>query len=308
MRLTAFPSRWLSAGLLLLGAWGQAQPLAAREPVNIAVNVAPALWQVKDADTTIYLFGTVHVLKPGIDWFKGGVKQAFDASDELVLEIIEPENPGEMAQMMAGKAMATDRVALSTRLAPDAAQKYRAAMVAAGVPWQSFEAFNPWMAGMILSVAPLQKLGYQSDIGAEKILRAAAEKAGKKVGALETVEQQLNFFADLPMAQQVQFLNATVEGMDGMEGEFAALLNHWQTGQPEKLADEMNDSLKTTPELAQVLLINRNANWAKWIKARLDQPGTVFVAVGAGHLAGKGSVQDQLKTLGIASARVKQGE
>jgi uncharacterized protein YbaP (TraB family) len=213
-----------------------------------------------------------------------------------------------MAQMMAGKAMATDRVALSTRLAPDAAQKYRAAMVAAGVPWQSFEAFNPWMAGMILSVAPLQKLGYQSDIGAEKILRAAAEKAGKKVDALETVEQQLNFFADLPMAQQVQFLNATVEGMDGMEGEFAALLNHWQTGQPEKLADEMNDSLKATPELAQVLLINRNANWAKWIKARLDQPGTVFVAVGAGHLAGKGSVQDQLKTLGIASARVKQGE
>jgi uncharacterized protein YbaP (TraB family) len=236
------------------------------------------------------------------------VKQAFEASDELVMEIIEPENPVEMEQMMAGKAMATDRVALSTRLAPDAAQKYRAAMVAAGVPWQSFEAFNPWMAGMILSVAPLQKLGYQSDIGAEKILRAAAEKAGKKVGALETVEQQLNFFADLPMAQQVQFLNATVEGMDGMEGEFAALLNHWQTGQPEKLADEMNDSLKATPELAQVLLINRNANWAKWIKARLDQPGTVFVAVGAGHLAGKGSVQDQLKTLGIASARVKQGE
>jgi len=73
MRLTAFPSRWLSAGLLLLGAWGQAQPVTAREPVNIAVNVAPALWQVKDADTTIYLFGTVHVLKPGIDWFKGGV-------------------------------------------------------------------------------------------------------------------------------------------------------------------------------------------------------------------------------------------
>ena len=91
MRLTAFPSRWLSAGLLLLGALGQTQPVAAREPVNIAVNVAPALWQVKDADTTIYLFGTVHVLKPRMHWFDEGVREAFDASDEVVLEIAEPD-------------------------------------------------------------------------------------------------------------------------------------------------------------------------------------------------------------------------
>lgn len=68
----------------------------------------------------------------------------------------------------------------------------------------------------------------------------------------------------------------------------------------------MNESLEATPELAKVLLIQRNANWAKWIKQRLDQPGTVFIAVGAGHLAGKGSVQDQLKALGVLSERVKQ--
>ncbi|MDI1296257.1 MAG: TraB/GumN family protein, partial [bacterium] len=258
------------------------------------------------ADTTIYLFGTVHVLKPGIDWFQGGVKQAFDRSDTLMLEIIEPDNPNAMGAMMAGKAMATDKVALSARLTPAAAEKYRQAMSANGLPWQAFEAMNPWMPGMALSVAPLQRLGYQADIGAEKILRAAAQAAGKKVGALETVEQQLDFFATLPMAQQVQFLNATVDGLPDMEGEFAKLLDHWRTGQPDKLAQEMNESLKATPELAQVLLTGRNANWAKWIKARLDQPGAVFIAVGAGHLAGKGSVQDQLKTLGVASKRVRE--
>ena len=60
------------------------------------------------------------------------------------------------------------------------------------------------------------------------------------------------------------------------------------------------------PELAQVLLIQRNGNWAKWIKDRLARPGTVFVAVGAGHLAGKGSVQDQLKDLGVASVRIAE--
>jgi len=68
----------------------------------------------------------------------------------------------------------------------------------------------------------------------------------------------------------------------------------------------MNESLEATPELAQVLLIQRNARWAQWIKQRLTQPGTVFIAVGAGHLAGKGSVQEQLKALGISSARVKR--
>jgi uncharacterized protein YbaP (TraB family) len=136
-------------------------------------------------------------------------------------------------------------------------------------------------------------------------LRSTAEAAGKKVDALETVEQQVGFFAGLPMAQQVQFLNATVDGLPEMESEFGDLLRYWSAGQPDKLAKSMNESLEATPELAQVLLTGRNANWAKWIKARLAQPGTVFVAVGAGHLAGKGSVQDQLRMIGVPSRRVK---
>src|SRR3546814_13445799 len=82
--------------------------------------------------------------------------------------------------------------------------------------------------------------------------------------------------------------------------------SHWQGGEPDKLAAEMNESLEATPELAQVLLIQRNANWAKWIRQRLERPGTLFIAVSAGHLAGKGSVQDQLKAMGVASTRVKQ--
>jgi uncharacterized protein YbaP (TraB family) len=166
--------------------------------------------------------------------------------------------------------------------------------------------FNPWMAGMALSVKPLEALGYKSDLGAEKVLTAAAKASGKKVGALETVEQQLGYFAGLPMEQQVKFLTATVQGLPDMDREFASLVAHWQGGEPNKLAAEMNESLEATPELARILLIQRNANWARWIRQRLDQPGTVFIAVGAGHLAGKSSVQEQLKALGVASARVTQ--
>jgi len=298
--------RWLAPAMLLLGGCALERPAAAREATTRATYVTPALWTVKDADTTIYLFGTVHVLKPGVDWYRDGVKSAFDRSDELVLEIVEPENPNELAAVMAETAMARDGVKLSDRLSANDRAKYRAVMTASGMPWQAFEMFNPWMAGMALSVQPLEKLGYKSDLGAEKVLTAAAKAAGKKVGALETVQQQLGYFAGLPMNQQVKFLTTTIEGLPDMDKEFASLITHWQNGEPDKLAAEMNESLEATPELADVLLIQRNARWARWIKQRLDQPGTVFIAVGAGHLAGKGSVQDQLQALGVASARVKQ--
>lgn len=211
--------RLCAAALLMMSGVAQARPAT---PANIVAT--PALWRVQDADTTIYLFGTVHVMKPGIDWFRGDVKAAFDGADELVLEIIEPDDPNVMGAVMMSKAVAGDGVALSDRLDDTARAKYRAAMEANAMPWQAFERFAPWMAGMALSVAPLQKLGYRADLGAEKILRAAAVKAGKQVEALETVEQQIDFFATLPMAQQIEFLNATVDGLPEMEGEFAKLL------------------------------------------------------------------------------------
>ncbi|SCW92046.1 hypothetical protein SAMN02927924_04113 [Sphingobium faniae] len=303
-------SRLLAAALLLFGGLLAGHPVALARtearPALVAPVLRPALWKVEDADTTIYLFGTVHVLKPGMDWFKGGIRRAFDQSDELVLEIIEPDDPKQMASIMGGAAVARDGTALSQRLEPSAREKYQAAMAANNLPWQAFEVFNPWMAGLALSVTPLEKLGYKVDQGVEKTLSAAARVAGKKIGALETPEQQIGFFAALPMAQQVAFLNATVEGLDGMEAQFAALIQHWQAGEPEKLAEEMNASLEATPELADILLFQRNARWAEWIRTRLEQPGTVFIAVGAGHLAGRNSVQDQLKTLGIAAGRVEE--
>ena len=238
--------------------------------------------------------------------FTGKVKDAFDASDELVLEIIEPDDPRTLSATMAGMALAKDGVKLTDRLTPQARTAYQAAMQANGLPWQSFELFNPWMPGMALSIAPLARAGFSNELGAEKVLRAAAVAAGKKVEALESIEQQIGFFAGLPMDQQVTFLSATVDGLPDLDKSFDLLLRHWKAGQPDKLAREMNESLEATPQLARVLLTDRNANWAQWIKARLDRPGTVFVAVGAGHLAGSGSVQDQLKALGLQVDRVKK--
>ncbi|AUW58316.1 TraB/GumN family protein [Sphingobium sp. SCG-1] len=287
------------AALLLLAV---SPPALAQTPAPEA-GADPALWVVKDGDTTIYLFGSVHVLKPGTVWFDDEIKTAFDKSDELVLEMVEPDQ-ATMMQKVASLGVDPDGPPLSEKLEEKPRAAYIAAMTANGIPWQALEKFQPWMAGITLSVAPLGRLGYAADQGVEKILTTAAKQAGKTIEGLETPEQQLGYFATLPEPQQVAFLNATVAELPEAESTFARMIASWSEGKVDALAAEMNASLEATPELAQVLLYNRNANWAKWIKARLDKPGTVFMAVGAGHLAGAKDVQDQLEVLGIETHRV----
>ena len=173
-----------------------------------------------------------------------------------------------------------------------------------GLPWQTFERFDPWIPAITLAVAPFTRLGYSGENGVDKVLQKVAAENGKGVSGLETVEEQLGYFDNLPEDQQISFLNATVDEIPQAEKEVGELITYWKAGKPDALAEKMNESMKTTPELADVLLYQRNAKWAQWIKARMATPGTVFVAVGAGHLAGAKSVQDQLKAIGIASRRV----
>lgn len=278
---------------------------AAAAPAAATTDADPALWVVKDADTTIYLFGTVHVLKPGLSWFDEAVKTAFDKSDELMLEIVMPEDQAEMAKVMMPLAIDQTGKTLSSRLDADQLKAYQAAMASVGLPPAQFDIFEPWFPAITLSVLPLTKLGYDPEQGAEKLLTAHAKKAGKPVAGLETLNQQLGFFDALPEAQQVTFLNAVVKDLDKLGPQLDKMVVLWAKGDPDGLAVTMNESMAATPELAKTLLWDRNARWADQLKARMDKPGTVFVAVGAGHLAGEKSVQDYLKAQGVTVKRVK---
>lgn len=266
------------------------QTQAAAAPV---IHADPALWELSDDDTTIYLFGTVHMLKPGIVWFDDEVKAAFDKSDELALEVVEPD-PAEMAAIV-GPLAANSGPPTSQLLKPAVRVRYLAALKAYGIPANVMDRVDPWLVAINLSVAPLMKLGYRQDIGVEKVLAEAAKAKGKPVIGLETTREQLGFFDDLPRDVQVSYLSATVNDLPKVKTEFSELLSYWAHGKPDALARLMNKSLKETPQLAKVLLLDRNARWVGWIEKRMDQPGTLFIAVGAGHLSGKGSVIDLLK-------------
>ncbi|WP_374945076.1 TraB/GumN family protein [Sphingomonas sp.] len=282
-----------------------ALPACAKEPPKRAANDAdPALWVVKDKDTTVYLFGTIHVLKPGLTWFDEAVRAAFDRSDEVVLELVMPE-PAAMQALVMSKGVSAAGPTLTEQLPADKRAAYTKAVVGLGLPATAFDRMRPWFAATNLSLLPLEKLGYDPANGPETAIADAAKAAGKPVIGLETAEQQIGYFAGLSQAAQVQFLTSTVDELPSVGSTMATMVRDWAAGKPEALAEQMNADLKDSPEVAKVLLTDRNARWANWVEARLARPGTVFVAVGAGHLAGAQSVLAVLGRDGIRVTRVR---
>ena len=283
-------------------AMAQTAPAAAAAELE---DADPALWVVKDADTTIYLFGTVHMLKPGLSWFDEAVKDAFDKSDTLKIEVVLPEDQGEMVSRTLPFAIDQTGTTLTSLLSDTQRASYEAAMNKFGLPVAQFDIFEPWFSGLTLAAVSLTAEGYDPNQGSEKILTAAAKTAGKPVAGLETLEEQMGFFDTLPREAQLQFLNSTVAQLPTASGEFADILLAWKQGNPEELGVRMNRAMLGAKVLADTLLFKRNERWASWIKTRMGEPGTVFLAVGAGHLAGEKSVQDYLTKHGLTADRVR---
>ncbi|GAA4036509.1 TraB/GumN family protein [Sphingomonas rosea] len=265
----------------------------------------PALWVVKDKDTTIYLFGTFHALDGKTDWFNDEVKAAFDRSSKVYFEIVKPENPMAMAPLVQKYWMATDGKPLSSKLSEKGRKDLEAALKSVGGTTAMVEPMKPFAASMMLAALGMQKVGKTGEQGAEAVITEAAKAAGKPVDQLETVEYQMQLFDQLPEPEQVKMLEYTAATFGDMEKTFARMTKAWNDGDSDGLAAMMNETENQSPAMHRLLLTGRNENWAKWIENRLKEPGTVFVAVGAGHLAGKGSVQDQLAKTGVKTERVK---
>jgi len=260
----------------------------------------PALWMLADEDTTIYLFGTVHALPQGKNWFDGRIERAFASADELVTEIDVSASAGSAQALQAAGLLPEDQ-SLRGLMSAENREQYEAALVGLGLPVEALDRYEPWFAAMTLSLLPLLRSGYEAQSGVEQSLSGRAGE--KQRAALETIEQQVALFDTLPQEAQLAYLDETVEKLDVATSTLDAMVAEWLEGDAVALADMLNAEL-TDPVLYDRLLTTRNADWAGWIERRLERPGTVFIAVGAGHLAGKGSVQDQLKRRGLKVTRV----
>lgn len=260
----------------------------------------PALWAVRDEDTTIYLFGTVHVLPEGVDWYDSRIAGALSSADELVTEL-NMEDPQAITASILAAAPLPDGENLRELMTPENRIQFEAALTTIGLPPNALDRYEPWYAAIVLSLGPLQNAGFDPATGVENAL--AEHAAGKRHGALETIEQQVQMFDGMEQVHQLNYVDEAAEGVADVLPTVESMITQWRVGEVDQLGQTLNDDMDDE-YLTTRLLINRNMNWAGWIERRLAQPGRVFIAVGAGHLAGPGSVQDQLRTRGLAVTRI----
>lgn len=287
--------------------------LAALAPVPAAAlapaaprPAEPALWVVSDPDTTIYLFGTIHLLPKGIDWQRGKLGEALAKSDELVIEtIVDEKNPMQFMTAMNSLAFGSALPPLRERVDEDKRTALDAAVTAGGLPPTAYDRMETWSAAVLLLGAKFRKIGLSPEDGVESILRKSFADRKKPIEALETMVEQLGYFDRLPEEAQRDLLEGVIVPDKDMQTDFGAMLEAWQKGDVERIAKTFDKDLAESPPLRDGLMVQRNRNWAKWVEQRMAKPGSVMVAVGAGHLAGTDSVQRYLETKGFRVTRLQ---
>jgi hypothetical protein len=267
----------------------------------------PALWLLADADTRIYLFGTTHILPAKLKWRSPALDRAIASADELVMETGDSKaETGEFDEeyfrpmMLDAPSPVLARVSAARR--PVLARLIREAEL----EQELLDNMQDWAVAVVLTVAGIER-EYKREgggvSGAEEVLEELFRKAGKPISGVETDAEQMGFLASVSPATQRAMLEDTIDelasgDLDGIEGDDEA----WASGDVEAIAQGLKESLP--PEVYEVLLTRRNARWSDWLERRLERPGTVLFAVGAGHLAGADSVQAMLSARGLRVERI----
>jgi uncharacterized protein YbaP (TraB family) len=206
---------------------------------------------------------------------------------------------------MASLAFSPNLPPLAKRVPPEKVPALEAAMKKSGLPVQAFDRMETWAAAFILLGNQFRDLGLKNGEGVETVLRNSFTSQGKAIGELESNKEQLSFFDKLPEQAQRQLLEGAIEDNASMSGDFSQMLGAWSRGDVESIAKSFNRDLSASPELKEVLLQRRNANWSQWVEKRMASPGSIMVAVGAGHLAGRDSVVEMLKRQGYKVRRLQ---
>ena len=286
---------------LLLGAGHPAVAQEAGSTVPVAEGQGPALWIVRDADSTLYLFGTLHMLRPTTAWGTERVDRAFASASHLILEVDGPEDQSVLLPLIREHGLSPDRP-LSSLLTDDEVVALDAAARTIGASAAGMDAMRPWLAGVTVQSASIIRAGYAVESGVEPILKARAAAAGMTISGFETPDEQIRMLAGFPEEGQLIYLRDALGDFGRAQTEVDRLVEAWASGDVEAIRALGVDPVRDTPLLYEALLVRRNTNWADQIETLLDGSGTVFIAVGALHLAGDDSVQQILKARGVEVA------
>lgn len=281
--------------------WGAAAALAFAAPAAAQKAGGPPVWVVKDADSEVVLFGSIHVLPPGMAWKPPALAAALTRADDLWFELpVGPATEQESARLAGEKGFLPPGQSLFTRLPPDDSARLVRVAEAYGLDKTVLDRLEPWLAELALAGAAFRKAGAGIEDGVEKAIDAAAPPRAQR-RAFETVAEQLAIFDEAPETEQIASLRETLKEMEADPQAFDKLVAAWAAGDIAVLDREALQPLrKASPVLFRRLVDERNARWTHALDARLKGQGRTVVVVGMGHLIGEGGVPARLRALGYS--------
>jgi uncharacterized protein YbaP (TraB family) len=285
----------------LLGVLAGAAPASTGEatPVIAAIKAHPAIWTVHSAKATAYLFGSVHLLPPNIDWHTPVVEAALKSSDVFVFEApMGAEGRAQTEAFVRANGMLQANQALPSLLDGRTRKDYRDALAVAHADPSSLVHLRPWLAAIVMQTSALQASHYSRDGGVDLQLWNYATAQHRKIETFETIEDQLSLLMPKDESLEKEEFEATLKELKASSGDIGALVNAWCDGRIAEVARLMNKGLSSTPGAMKLLIDDRNARWMKRLGAMLAESHTYFITVGAGHLGGPQGLPNLLKTSG----------
>lgn len=268
----------------------------------------PAMWAVRDADSTLYMLGTVHLLRPETQWRTATLDKAIAEAEELWLELPTTDAAAmavEMMPLVARYGLSPGK-RLSDVLTREEMKTLDEAAKLAGLSASQLNMFRPWFAALTISNAAVMRAGYDPLSGVDSKIEALFLERGIKPKGLETAELQIRVFAGMTPEQELRYLRETMEEYGDAPVELDAMVDQWARADLPALEAMFVSEMKTEePDLYAALLTNRNASWVSQIEGILAGKGVSFMAVGAGHLIGPDSVIAMLEARGVTAERVQ---
>jgi uncharacterized protein len=263
-----------------------------------------SLWELHGKHNTVYILGSIHVLRPSDYPLSPAVLNAYGSAKSIIMEVnLEEIDPLQMQTELLASARLPEGKSLPEVMGKQRYERAGALAREVGVELSIFDAFAPWFVAEAISQLQLQQLGFQPQSGVEMFFLEHARSDGKPVAGLETVHDQIALFDALSMDEQADYLVSSLEEAHDLPKEVDAMVRAWSSGNTQWFADQLKSEFGRDPKLYKSILVARNRKWVPKIEALLNDDKNHLVIVGTGHLVGEGSVLELLKKDGILATQ-----
>ena len=272
---------------------------------SLTANAASPVWVIHGEHNTVYLAGSVHLLRAADAHLPAAFDQAYSGSKEVVMELaMDKVDPTEMAGWMLEHGMLKDGTTLRSQIGDDRYRRVSLEAQRLGVPTEVMDQMAPWVLGLQLLEIQYVKLGFDPQQGVEQQLQLRAQTDHKSISGLETIDEQLGVLESMPAADQARFLDMIVTEMHDVDTETRSVISAWRNGDAAKLAALLSDEYKSFPALYRLLVTDRNRRWVPQIEKMLHAHQDYFVVVGALHLVGDGGLLELMRHDGFKAEQL----